>query len=73
MCCVHDFSGPSEESRSFWIFEEDTLCAVLQTVVVNCQKRAVDFHKGLVNLIKMHLSLISCDVLICDTHMQLLR
>jgi len=48
------------------------LFAVLRTAAVNCQKRAVDFHEGPVNLIKMYLSLISYKFLICDVHRQLL-
>jgi len=55
-----------------WIFWEGLSRAVLRTVVVNCQKREVDFLEGPVNLIKMHLSCISHKFLICDTHRQLL-
>jgi len=44
----------------------------LWMLVVFCQKRAVHFPKGPFNLIKMDLSLISHEFLICDMHMQLL-
>jgi len=45
---------------------------VLQTVVMNGQKRVVDFLEGPVNLIKVYLSLSYYKFLICDVHMQLL-
>jgi len=57
--------------RSFWIFREDMSCASLRMVVVNYQKRAVDFPEGPVNLIKMHLSLNSYKFLTCESHRQL--
>jgi len=46
-------------------------CASLRMVVVNYQKRAVDFPEGPVNLIKMHLSLNSYKFLTCESHRQL--
>jgi len=54
------------------IFGESKQCASVWTFVVNCQKRAVCFPEDPVNLIKMHLNIISYEFLICDAHMQLL-
>jgi len=72
MCCVDNPDGQERKEAVIWIIQKDMVCTVLQMAVVNCQKRVVDFLEGLVNLIKMHLSLISYEFLICDMHMQLL-
>jgi len=42
------FQWLQRRKRSFWIFREDMACASLQTMVVNCQKRAVDVPEGTV-------------------------
>jgi len=63
---------PVKKKWSIWIFRKDMLRASLWRVVVNFQKCAVGFDEGPVNLIKMHISSISYEFLICDTHRQLL-
>jgi len=72
MSNVDNLDDCEEKKRSFGSFGEGLLCAVLRTVVVNCPKRAVDFVRIRSFLIKMHLSLISYEFLICDVHRQLL-
>jgi len=72
MSNVDDFDDCGEKKRSFGSFWEGLLCAVLWIVVANCPKWAVDFVRIRSFLIKMHVSLISHEFLICDIHTQLL-
>jgi len=72
MCCVDDFNGPGEESGHFGSSEKTCHAHLCKWGAVNCQKRAVGFPEGPVNLIKKDLSLISCKFLVCDMHRQLL-
>jgi len=69
---VDNLDDCEEKKRLFGSFGEGLLCTVLRAVAANCLKRVVDFSRVRSILIKMHISWISYEFLICDAHRQLL-